>query len=212
MKLFLRFSFALLLILSAAYSAAGEDALYKTPPPGSAFVRVFNIQSGKPVAAVSLATANISQVEPLTSSDFVFVDAKATTSIQIDQQTLPVSLQDGKFHTLVYDGASLKNIILEPLTDKRKALVHLINLTSAPADLKTVKGDVAIIPDVKPASGGARAINPVKIAFGVFAGGNKIAESPEIFIDRGVSGSLFVFNQAGSIKTLWTEDTLSTEK
>lgn len=194
--------------IAAALAKAADNKLYETPPPGSAFVRIFNYQADKTIALVDLGKKNLVQIAAGSSSDFTFMDAKQT-SIVVDKVTYPVTLAEGKFFTLVFDGKAIKVVEVSALKDKRKGLIHLVNLTDKTVDLKTLKGDVDVVPGIASFSSGDRAINPVKIAFSAYSGGEKLLETREIYLDRGRSGSLFVFQQQGAANYFWVEDKLA---
>jgi len=211
MKYFRTFMIAVSASFFSFNLMAADDKLYETPPPGSAFVRVFNLQADKAIGSVNLGKKHFQQIAPGSTSDFVFVDAKKNTLV-IDKVDMPMTLQEGKFHTLVFDGKSLRSVDIEPLKDKRKGLIHMVNLTAKPLDLKTFKGDVAVVSGVNSFASGERAINPVKIAFSAYAGTTRLLETSEIYLDRGRSGSLFVYEINGAVNYFWTEDNLAAAK
>lgn len=211
MKSFLLTAIFSMVTFTVSFTQAADNKLYETPPPGSAFVRVFNYQADKTIGNVTLGKKSVTQIASGSSSDFVFVDAKQA-SISLDKVDYPIALAEGKFFNLVFDGKAIKAVEISALKDKRKGLIHLVNLTSQPVDLKTLKGDVDVVPGIASFSSGERAINPVKIAFSAYSGGQRLLETREIYLDRGRSGSLFVFNKQGAAHYYWAEDKLAAAK
>lgn len=197
--------------LFAVGSGANESSLYKTPPPGSSFVRLFNSQADRTISSVSLGKKSLAQIIPGKSSDFVFVDAKQA-SINIDKVDYPVALVEGRFFDLIFDGKTVRTVEISALKDKRKGLIHLVNLTELSIDLKTVKGDVNVVPSVVSFGAGDRAINPVKLAFSVYSGEKQLLTTDEIYLDRGQSGTLFIFTKNGVPSSYWTQDQLAADK
>ncbi len=208
MKSFLLTAVFSIATFAVSLTLAADNKLYETPPPGSAFVRVFNYQTDNAIGTVNLGKKSVAQIAPGNSSDFVFVDAKQA-SIILDKVDYPVALTEGKFFNLVFDGKVVKTVEISALKDKRKGLIHLVNLTDQPVDLKTLKGDVDVVPGIASFSSGERAINPVKIAFSAYSGGQRLLETSEIYLDRGRSGSLFVFKKNGAASYYWLEDKLA---
>lgn len=77
-------------VLSMQAFAGGDAALYgPTAPKGSSFVRIYNASNAEVSATVG--STNLSDVAPLSSSDFSFMPG-GDYSAKVGSQTLPVKL------------------------------------------------------------------------------------------------------------------------
>ena len=89
---------------------AGDGALYgPTAPKGSSFVRVFN--AGNAEVSATVGTTNLSEVAPLSSTDFSFMPG-GDYSAKVGSQTLPVKLAGDHYYTLVNNASGATSLRL----------------------------------------------------------------------------------------------------
>ena len=162
-------------VLSMNAFAGGDSALYgPTAPKGSSFVRIYN--AGNAEVSATVGTTNLSDVAPLSSSDFSFMPG-GDYSAKVGSQSLPVKLAGDHYYTLVNNASGAPQLIEEPpFKNKQKALVRVQNLSDKALTLKTADGKTEVVPSVAAKGRGEREINPVKVSLALYDGATKVGD------------------------------------
>ena len=158
MKRLLPFYAVAVFSFNAAIAHATDASLYaEAPPDDASFVRF----------------AGFGDAE---SADF----AGKTFRLNPDERLAyaPVSsaalsgVAPGTYATVVRDASGADHVIREaPRAAASKVSLYLVNATDSALELKLADGSATVIPGVEPMASGMRAVNPVKISFGVFRHG-----------------------------------------
>ena len=86
----------------------------------------------------------------------------------------------GSYITVLHNSGVAKTITEAARDNKSKVHLFLVNGTTDALELRLADGSVPVIEDVTSMASGARAVNPVKIALGVFQEG---ADTPIAVFD-----------------------------
>ncbi|MCS3836913.1 alginate O-acetyltransferase complex protein AlgF [Pseudomonas sp. JAI111] len=188
---------------------AGDAALYgPTAPKGSSFVRVYN--AGNAEVSATVGTTNLSDVAPLSSSDFSFMPG-GDYSAKVGSQTLPVKLAGDHYYTLVNNASGAPQLIEEPpFKNKQKSLVRVQNLSDKALTLKTADGKTEVVPSVAAKSRGEREINPVKVSLALYDGATKVGDVKPVALERGEAAVLYVTGSGSSLSPVWVKRPVST--
>ncbi|MBC9250535.1 alginate O-acetyltransferase [Pseudomonas alcaligenes] len=200
----------LLLSLCAPLAMADEATLYgPVAPEGSAFVRGYNAASENLEAR--LGTVHFSDIAPKSSSDYEFLPA-GSYSATAGGQSLPVSLAEDHYYTLVQLPGGGLSLVDEPLfKNRQKSLLRLQNLSDSVLSVKTVDGKTEVIAAVSGKSRGEREINPVKVRLALFAGERKVADLNPLVIERGEVVCLYVTGSADKLSPVWVKRPVTTD-
>jgi hypothetical protein len=201
MILLIRYSCVFLCALCLSFSvnaAGGDDGLYSPSyPPGSAFVRFVNGDSmnsspltkirGKSYANASLGEMGMAYAVSPGEAEIAFEDKASITHNLKPERRYIALLKNGKVR-----------ILEEPLNDdKIKTQIILINASDAEETiLKTGDGKIHVIGPVAAAAIDARAVNPMKVGFSVYADGQKISNLQERPLERGPGYAVVVYKNA----------------
>ncbi|MBD9566260.1 MULTISPECIES: alginate O-acetyltransferase AlgF [unclassified Pseudomonas] len=188
---------------------AGDAALYgPTAPKGSSFVRVYN--AGNAEVSATVGTTNLSEVAPLSSTDFSFMPG-GDYSAKVGSQTLPVKLAGDHYYTLVNNASGAPQLIEEPpFKNKQKSLVRVQNLSDKALTLKTADGKTEVVPSVAAKGRGEREINPVKVSLALYDGATKVGDVKPVALERGEAAVLYVTGSGSSLSPVWVKRPVST--
>jgi alginate O-acetyltransferase complex protein AlgF len=191
--------------LLACTPAAHAQLYAREAPPGSAFIHVFN---ATPNAGVPVQIGDRVQppLSPFTASSYIFLPP-GEYIVRAGPYTQPFKLEGNHYYTVSGNANGLRLFDFnEPLT-KLKATVALFNLTpDLTLTLKTAEGGATVFDSVAPASSAQRAINPLQLNLALFNGDKKIANVPQVALQRGQSFSLFVSGTQVSPVLVWHKD------
>ncbi|MBW0148538.1 alginate O-acetyltransferase AlgF [Marinobacter arenosus] len=213
MQLTIKAVFAVLLSLLMPLAAqAGEDALYAAEAPdGAAFIRVVNADVSGSIPLAEIGGKAIKDIAPMDASPYIYLPG-GTYELSVGQQAAPITMEKNRFYTaVVLDSGELEILPDKTFKNPRKALVSFYNLTGdGGISLKTADGKVAVIDPLDPISVGNREINAVKISLGAFSGGEAVAQTPPVNLQRGKVFSFFVIDAGGSPRLLVAENRVDT--
>ena len=196
-------------VLSMNAFAGGDSALYgPTAPKGSSFVRIYN--AGNAEVSATVGTTNLSDVAPLSSSDFSFMPG-GDYSAKVGSQSLPVKLAGDHYYTLVNNASGAPQLIEEPpFKNKQKALVRVQNLSDKALTLKTADGKTEVVPSVAAKGRGELEINPVKVSLALYDGATKVGDVKPVALERGEAAVLYVTGNGSSLSPVWVKRPVST--
>jgi len=196
-------------VLSMNAFAGGDSALYgPTAPKGSSFVRIYN--AGNAEVSATVGTTNLSDVAPLSSSDFSFMPG-GDYSAKVGSQSLPVKLAGDHYYTLVNNASGAPQLIEEPpFKNKQKSLVRVQNLSDKALTLKTADGKTEVVPTVAAKGRGEREINPVKVSLALYDGDKKVGDVKPVALERGEAAVLYVTGSGSSLAPVWVKRPVST--
>ncbi|WP_166269554.1 alginate O-acetyltransferase AlgF [Marinobacter caseinilyticus] len=199
-------------LLVSMVAQAGEDALYAAEAPdGATFIRVVNADISGSIPQASIGGKAIKDIAPMDASPYIYLPV-GTYKLSVGERSAPVTMEKDRFYTAVV----LASGELEILQDKtfknpRKALVSFYNLTDEGGiGLKTSDGKVAVIDPLEALSVANREINAVKLSLGAFSGGEAIAQTPLVNLQRGKVFSFFMIDAGGSLRLLVAENRVDT--
>jgi hypothetical protein len=183
------------LSLSAPALAGGEGGLYPgAPPPGSAFVRFIN---GGGAGAAAIRGKAYKAVPPGAAGAYVPVPQGAA-DLSFGGKAAAANLKEGVHYTAVFSRGRLAVLEEPPANNRLKAEILLVNLSAAPAvSLRTADGAASVVDPVAPGALGARAVNPVRAGFAVYANGKKVSEVPALPLERGARYTALVYDAPG---------------
>jgi len=183
--------------LASEKTKAGDDGLYASaPPPGSAFVRFINGDMGKPLKG-SVRGKESPSVAPGHAGGYMSAPpGQAQIAFGADATTSYDLKPAGHYDAILANGHL--TIVDEPINDnKLKTQIVLINASrEKDVSLKTADGKLTVIEPAQPEKLGARAVNPVKAAFAIYSGGNKIVDLDERSLERGSDYVIVVYEGA----------------
>jgi len=187
-----KFFLVLWTVLSAGFFASAQDeGLYApAPPPDAAFVRVLHaVEGGKVqeprIGDVSFGPLAYTEVSPYE------VALQGTHEVTAGGLSERLELSAGRFYTVALTGDGIA-LFEDPTSQNRaRALLLLYNLTDGEVELKTADGSTDVIPATPPGEVGSVEVNPIVVAFGVFAGGAPRATFDEVQLERGAAYSAF---------------------
>lgn len=189
-----------LLLLVPGLSQAAGGLYASPPPPGSAFVRVLNLEG----AAVEVQLSGKSKAQKVGGGalgGYLYV-APGSPKLTVAGASLDLGLKADSATTVIYDGKTLKPIADAYSIDPGKAMVAFYNLTEKPLALKTLDGKHAIVDNVPQNQMGSRLVNEIKIGFAAYSGEQNVAKFQEQFLKKGGSYSYVAIAQGGQIRTL----------
>ena len=196
---------ALVVLVLACVPKAHAQLYAREAPPGSTFVHVFNATPSTGVA-VQIGERALQPLLPYTATAYMFLPPGQHT-VQAGTHKQSFALEGNHYYTVVAYPDRLKLFEAhEPLT-RLKAMIGLFNLMPATTlALKTADGATAVFDAVAPGTSTQRTINPLKLSFALFSGDKKIANVPDVPLDRGVSFSLFVCGTETTPVLVWNKD------
>lgn len=197
-----------LLFMGPALAAGPDEGLYDPlPPKGSAFVRFVNTapeQRGMYARGVRYADA-----PPLSITPY-YAMAQGTAKFSSGSVEIEHTLKEGVFYTLIA-GEYPRVVEDAPNDQPLKAQIVLYNIGNPKAvSLKTADGKTEVIGRVMEGYGKARFINPVKARFSIFGEKEKIADMPEIVLQR--RASYTAFWARGMAAPIWVRATTEVPK
>jgi hypothetical protein len=187
---------AICLILPLFPAQAADNGLYAAAPPaGSAFVRFINADAAAP--SVTRIRGKTYKAAPLGEIGAYIPVPEGTALISLGDATAETQLKPGAHYSAVLAKDNL-TVIEEPAySDRLKTQIILINASDKPAvTLKTADGATGVIEAVPPGKVGARAVNPVKIGFSLYADSGKIDAIEPVLLERGSEYAVLVYNDA----------------
>ena len=213
MNFSIKAAFAVLLSLLVPLSAqAGEDALYAAEAPdGATFIRVVNADVSGTIPQAEIGGKVIKDIDPMAASPYIYLP-EGTYKLSVGDQSKPITMGKDRFYTaVVLDSGELKILSDKTFKNPRKALISFYNLTGdGGVSLKTADGKVSVVDPLDPLSVANREINAVKVSLGAFAGGQAVAQTPPVNLQRGKVFSFFVIDAGGSPRLLVAENRVDT--
>lgn len=188
----------LLLLVPGLSQAAGLYA--SPPPPGSAFVRVLNLDG----AAAEVQLSGKSKAQKIAGGalgGYLYI-APGQHALSVNQASLDLGLKADSAMTVIFDGKVLKPITDTYSIDQGKAMVAFYNLTDKPLTLKTLDGKHAVVDNVPQNQMGSRLVNEIKIGFAAYSGEQNVAKFQEQLLKKGSSYSYVAIAQGGQVRTL----------
>jgi alginate O-acetyltransferase complex protein AlgF len=182
--------------LGTSLAGAQDEGLYAPAPPAdAAFVRVLH--------TVPETDALDSDVGGTTFETLLYGDVSVYRVVAQGEATVragefgalgelgALPFEAGHFYTVVLgeDATLFEDPVLE---NRAQTLLVLYNLSADPASLKTADGETDVITGVAPGELGSVPVNPISVAFGVFAGDTEVATFDEVQLERSAAYSSFV--------------------
>jgi alginate O-acetyltransferase complex protein AlgF len=182
---------AVTLLLCLTQATAQDEGLYAPAPPAdAAFVRVLHAAEGAGEVSPRVGDTDFGALSYGDVSPYRVVP-QGTAELSAGQVTETLELAAGRFYTVVLNGAA--TFLEDPMLHNRaRTLLVLYNASSKPVTLKTADGATEVIPDVPPGELGSVEVNPISVAFGVFAGNIALATFEELQLERGAVYSTFM--------------------
>lgn len=182
---------SIVLMCMSVVSFAGEDALYEAEAPeDSAFIRVFNLNSGSDIKDFSIGGKSLSGVKPANASDYIFVP-EGSYDVSLDGKKSKATLKRANFYTVVLIDGAVKVIDDERFDNRRKSMITFYNFLGDAASLATSDGKVKIVKDVNFQDKASREINPVKVELVTMVSDKAYGPKETVNLERGQVTSLF---------------------
>ncbi|MDX2004740.1 MAG: alginate O-acetyltransferase AlgF [Meiothermus sp.] len=190
---------------------ANPAGLYApAPPPDAAFVRVVNAtpaavraSARQTVLAERLAFAAVTPYKVIKGGSY---------TLEVGGRTISVDLEAGRFYTVSLTPSGLWLNPDQTASSLTKARISLYNLSGTPLSLKTADGQLTLMPRVTPGQYAMLQVGAVKARLAVFAGNAKPLKLPETDLQANSAYSVMVFNQGGTLKAVWLQNTTETLK
>ena len=154
-KIFIAFIFTIFMLFLPTTLCANDEALYATAPPADAsFVRFIGFDTGETVQ--------------FSGRNFTMKSGEADTYVPVSSAQLN-NIPTGSFYSLLKktDG-SIIAVQEGSRDDPTKVVLTLLNGQNRVLTLGVADGSIDVISDIDASSSGQRAVNPIRIEFGVF--------------------------------------------
>jgi alginate O-acetyltransferase complex protein AlgF len=190
-----------LAIFGNAYAHAQdrEAGLYAPlPPPGSAFIRVFNGRAS--LDRLAIADRRFATLTTNTTSPYAIVKAGAVRVTLGGSTHETVSALAGGFATLVLLPTGKSKLFRDPpAPGPMKASLQLYNLTQTPLSLRTPDNRQDIIANTAPQGFGQRLVNAARTGLLLTGNGKSFPIAP-ILVERGAAYSVFAWSDQGRLR------------
>ena len=191
-------------------SLADEAALYDLAPPGSAFLRIINLQKSKPdePITVRIQAKRLTAEVYCSASKFIYLPAGAYNQ-RVAGLRWKGSLQAGKGYSLLLADNNATLLRDYRAENSRRGMLAVYNFSNrSQVSLQTAKSARPVLSNISQMAAAARPINPLKSAFSVVdstATEEVIAQTEAMIFQPGVLSSLFICNDQSGLFARWAD-------
>ena len=175
--------------------------MYDLAPEGSSFVRLINVQQD--TAELKIEKKRIVETQFCRASDYVYFPAGFYAG-EISGISWQAEFLAGVTYSVVVKVNEITVIQEEKLENRRKGLLVVYNFSDINTlSVQTTKGARPVLNYIQQSTFASRAVNPIKIALSVLAGGDIALDAEDIIFQSAMISSLFICSQNNLLISRW---------